>query len=507
MLKAARTRFFHQPLSKKLHITVITLTCAILFICSSLFIVYHQWQQKIELEQKLYITGELIQRPLVPVLMDFNDSGITYYLRNLKKEHGIALACLYDPQNNLIADFQHKSQTILCPAQDDIELMLSRDYLLSKHPITHHYGKELGVLWLAADPSLLPKDWPRLTLFLTGLIAIILLTVKYTTQKTQRAIIRPLLHLTRITQLINKHGGYHHRAKKFYNDEIGALTSCFNQMLANIQHTKVDFEQRIQKRTHQLEEEKNRALQAHEAKSEFLRNMSHEIRTPLHGIKSFATYGLNEHQTADPDTLQNYFLRVLQSSERLMILIDNVLTLSRLENGKECFDFVYSDLLSTLKQAEQELEPLLKGKGITIDLATPECQTTTYYDPAKMQQVLVNLLGNAIKFSPRNTSIRIALEEKVINGKEVITVSIRDEGVGIPEKELEAVFEKFSQSSKTNTGAGGTGLGLAISRAIILGHKGAIWISNRKSKQKGALVTFALPKDLTEGKRYVSLGN
>ncbi|MEE9297270.1 MAG: PAS domain S-box protein [Phycisphaerae bacterium] len=205
---------------------------------------------------------------------------------------------------------------------------------------------------------------------------------------------------------------------------------------------------------------KEAAEAANQAKSEFLANMSHEIRTPLHGILSFARFGVDKALTADSQKLLNYFQKIDISAKRLMALLSDLLDLAKIEAGKMRFEFKPADLRTVLRSVENEFRSLLARRNITIDYSEPANEVRLTLDQNRMMQVVRNLLSNAAKFSPEGGTIRM----NVNTHDEGVEISIRDHGVGIPEEELETIFGKFVQSSKTKSGAGGTGLGLSICR-------------------------------------------
>ena len=229
------------------------------------------------------------------------------------------------------------------------------------------------------------------------------------------------------------------------------------------------------------------AERANEAKTQFLANMSHELRTPLHGILSFATFGIKKCRTATKDKLLEYFQFIAESGESLHALLDDLLDLARLESGRAGATFGRADLHSLAGSVIDENRALATRRGITVALSPRECSMDVRVDAMKIKQVLRNLLVNAVKFSPDNSEIEVEIRR---DGKEIV-VAVADRGIGIPEEELEAIFDKFIQSSKTRTGAGGTGLGLAICREIISVHRGRIWAETRPGG--GAVVAFRIP--------------
>ncbi|HEY4371401.1 MAG TPA: CHASE domain-containing protein [Burkholderiales bacterium] len=243
-------------------------------------------------------------------------------------------------------------------------------------------------------------------------------------------------------------------------------------------------------------QEAERAREAAEAanysKSEFLANMSHELRTPMHAILSFATFGVEKVAQAEREKLSHYFGNIQKSGQRLLALLNDLLDLSKLEAGKMEMQLRDTDLAALIREAATEAEALAGSHQVRIELDLPAHPPRAQLDPARMLQVLRNLLSNAIKFSPGGSRVAIELRAAAA-GDAWVELAVCDEGIGIPEGELETVFDKFVQSSKTKTGAGGTGLGLAICREIVQAHSGSICARNNPAPARGTSFTLLLP--------------
>jgi len=268
------------------------------------------------------------------------------------------------------------------------------------------------------------------------------------------------------------------------------LELIVNERTANLQEVNKQLRNEIDDRK-QVEQQlliaKREAEASNRAKTEFLANMSHELRTPLHSILSFASFGTKKYANAKPEKLLDYFNRIKESGKTLLELLNDLLDLAKLESKKATFAFEPTDLGILVKSVTNELDSLLSDQNLSIRHEVSKFDVEVTLDADKIKQVLRNLLNNAVKFSPEGGIIDVA----ICRVGSSVRVSVCDQGPGIPQDELEAVFDKFIQSSKTKTGAGGTGLGLTICHEIVAAHKGRIWAENRP--EGGAVFSFEIP--------------
>lgn len=289
---------------------------------------------------------------------------------------------------------------------------------------------------------------------------------------------------------INYHG---HRVYAGIMRNISRLVSQREQL----KQQKELLEVKVAQRTRALEDAKNVAEQANNSKTEFLANMSHELRTPMHSILSFARFGQDmiASNNIKVDKLDKYYSRITSSGNKLLKLLNNLLDLSKLDAGKFPFSPNMGSIVDAVNHVVAEVSGLAEEKAIDIRVINQTSVGKIWCDVEMVQQIVRNLLGNAIRFSHQQGKIFVAVSDVQMKTRfgesPAVQIAVKDQGVGIPELELEHVFNQFSQSSKTNKGAGGTGLGLAICKDLVSLHKGEIFAMN--NPQGGAIFTVILP--------------
>ena len=247
----------------------------------------------------------------------------------------------------------------------------------------------------------------------------------------------------------------------------------------------------------------NRQREAAEAantlKSEFLANISHELRSPLHSIMGLSDALVQRGDDLSLDRRGRYASTINAGATRLLDLVNDLLDLAKLESGRADFTFEPADLVAVARRSAEAFTTQLEEKGLQLVIDAPPDAYVQNVDAAAIGQVFTNLFSNAIKFSPPGGAIEVTFQSSVPDetGEAGLRIEVADHGVGIAEDELEAVFDKFIQSSRTKTGAGGTGLGLSICREIVERHGGRIHACSHADG--GATLSFFLPARAQEG--------
>ena len=241
----------------------------------------------------------------------------------------------------------------------------------------------------------------------------------------------------------------------------------------------------------QLERANQELKRVDEMKSEFVSVASHELRTPLTTIKNAVQLVLRGKAGEINETQANFLSMAEKNIDRLTNILNSLLDLSRIESGNIGMKFEEFDLTSPIKFILSSLKPQADGKSIHLNMEAPEELPPVYGDREKVEQILMNLIGNAIKFTPEGGEISVS--PKLPDGEGgMVAISVKDSGIGIPEDQLKKVFEKFYQvEGSLHRSVSGTGLGLAITKGLVEAHQGKIWVESEVGK--GSTFTFTLP--------------
>ena len=315
----------------------------------------------------------------------------------------------------------------------------------------------------------------------TGLIFVAIFTLFVL---TRRFVIRPLLDLEKMTAEIGK-GNLDARVHIQTRDEFETLGTAFNAMAQKLSAARESMEIRVVQATHELSEANRELKTLDQLKSDFLANMSHELRSPLTVIRGGIDY-LN--RTIKIEDNRNYLSIIDKNLNRLIRLVSDLFNFTKLEAKKIEWSFERTDLTELIEEVIEITSPLAVEKQIHICYDKPRA-IYVEFDLERIEQVIVNLIDNAIKFSAPGTEITIRTTELA----DSVTVAVEDQGVGIPQENLKSIFDKFSTVPSGRDGkVEGTGLGLAICRTIIEAHQGRVWAESTKGVS--STFYFSLPK-------------
>ena len=398
----------------------------------------------------------------------------------------IMAAALFTPDGQQFATYERpgltglKFPTRLLPGPN-----FTPDTLDYVHPIG---GAEdvAGHLFVQSDLQMLYAPLPRIAFIVGSVMASLLAVTWWLSGQFESAISRPLLALAGAAQKVQQSRDYSVRATKEGEDEIGQLTDAFNQMLTGIEEAaralhcvnaslqgEVEQRERVEEALRQLNETLEQrvadrtaaAEAASRTKSEFLANMSHELRTPLNSVIGFGNILLkNKAGNLRPEDIA-FLDRILANGKHLLGLINEILDLSKIEARKVELELAPVALDQLINEVLATQEVHVRGRPVKLLAELPPKVAPLQTDASRLKQVLLNLVGNALKFTETGSvTVRLLVHPLTFRPRRLEVV---DTGIGIPLDRQAAVFEAFQQAdSGTARKYGGTGLGLTISRAL-----------------------------------------
>jgi signal transduction histidine kinase len=293
--------------------------------------------------------------------------------------------------------------------------------------------------------------------------------------------------------------------KKPSESDIEILSLMANQLVQSMENAKLyeqlwksyqELEERVKERTRELEAA-NRALQRlNQMKTEFVSAVAHELRTPLTSIKGYATIlssgRLGEIKKEQKERLE----RINKHSQELVNLVNDLLDIARIEAGKTIMKIEEIDLNEVLRDVEEIIMPQAEEKNIRFIISNKSGVEKIYADKIHLERVLVNLLSNALKFTPENGEIGIVIQKE----DNSILFQVYDTGIGIAEKDLEKIFDEFYRADNPiNREKKGTGLGLSLVKRIIDAHGGKIWAKSKPGEGSQFFFTLPLKKEQSNG--------
>jgi signal transduction histidine kinase/DNA-binding response OmpR family regulator len=511
-----------RTISRRLTLMNMLVSAAALILACVAFIAYDMLTFRDATLRNLSTQAQIIGANTASALL-FNDpQSAENTLSALKASPNILSAGIYTTDGRLFATYSHneKDEVHALPAvpsgQTEIHWLKNNEIVLVRSIVFQ--GKPTGIVCIRSGVEELNRRLRRyagiagIVLFASLLAALLVSSV------FRRAVAEPIMQLADIAKIVSRDKDYSVRAQPIQNQgELTILIDAFNEMLTQIGKSESDLrkahdglELRVQERTAELQAAKDEVeafshaiLRAKEEveraskfKDQFLSTMSHELRTPLNAVLGFSDLLTEERYGPLNDRQKRYLNHIHTGGKHLLTLINDILDLSKIEAGRLQLAIENVRVNSTLAEAIDTMRSLADKKSQTL-VQHAAADLSVRADGTRFKQVLMNLIGNAIKFTPENGRIEVAAQQL----GDMVRVDVRDSGPGIPPEEQKRIFEAFYRLRNSEKAVEGTGLGLAITQRLVELHGGQLGIESQPGS--GSCFYFTLPRAITIEKEDV----
>jgi len=501
-----------NSISRKLTWMNMLVSGAALLLACAAFIAYDMLTFRASMVRNLSTQAQIIGSNSVSALL-FNDrQSAENTLAALQAARNVLSAEIYSADGRLFASYSRDAGAgvpaipSLPVRQVETHSFKNKEVVLVRSILFE--GKPTGTVCIRSDLEELDNGLRRYMVIAAMVLSVCLVAALLVSSIFRRAVAQPIIQLAEVAKAVTREKNYSGRAPRTRGSrELAILIDAFNEMLGQIQENEKalreardDLELRVKERTAELENAKKEVeafsfsiLRAKEEleraskfKDQFLSTMSHELRTPLNAVLGFSELLTEERYGPLNDRQQRYLKHIHTGGKHLLNLINDILDLSKIEAGR--LQLTFENVLVPISFAEvaDTMRPLADKKSQTLSQEAP-ADLSVRADSTRFKQVLMNLIGNAVKFTPEGGEIKLSARR--FDG--VVRVEVRDSGPGIPVAEQQRIFEAFYRLGESDKQTEGTGLGLAITRRLVELHGGSLGLESQPGS--GSCFYFTLP--------------
>ncbi|MBY0494887.1 MAG: response regulator [Cyanobacteria bacterium] len=459
---------------QKLTAMLMTASAVVLLLASMAFVVWDFYRYRADMQSDLATEAQLVLENTAAAVTFLDPDAAGETLEMLELHPHTQIACLYLPGGRLFAWRSFRNPIDVCPETTQPGMQLAENRMFVTQQLER--GRDRGaLLYIGVD---LDGHRARIRTQATAVGAILVtgLLVSFLLSTLLRGMVeKPVARLASTAREIADRGDYSIRAANPSQDEIGVLVQAFNRMLDEIQASQRERAEAL-----------DREQQANRLKDEFLATLSHELRTPLNAIVGWVH--LLRRGQLPAEEVKHALDRIDRNAHAQARLVQDLLDVSRITTGKLLLDIREIDLTTVVSNAIDACRPAADARQVTLECVCP-VPLPTMGDPDRLQQVLWNLISNAVRFTPSHGTVTVALRRDGDHD----TIEVRDTGAGIEPQFIPFMFEPFRQADAASTRThGGLGIGLTIVRRLTEMHGGSVTVFS-DGPGKGATLTVTLP--------------